>query len=191
MTKRTQYNYQEIINSKQFEDIVRIAAKTVDVPKWIDDSMPPQSGFLQIDFNHPDNERWKKAVEPPPFFTDLLEPSPSTKLFDQVLWEALKEGHGDEDKVWELFKQYLVGVCEGISTLLTGIDVRNGGRKGEEISHGSFEEKGKKWQAYQEYVDAQHKKYPKLSYNALVSDAVHHFNVSESTIKRHVKNPKR
>ncbi len=183
-------NYQEIINSKQFEDVVRIAAKTVDVQKWIELSMPPQFGFLQLDWNHSDNAKWKKlGDQSPPIFEELFGAGSKARLLDDILWEALKEGNGDADKVWTCFKENLIGYFEGLSTIDTGISVRIGGKKGHEGKYGTAEQKCQHWQEWQDYIDSEHKLHPNFNFAMLQAHAAEHFRVSKKTIWRHVRNP--
>lgn len=189
--RASELNYQAIIESKEFEDAVRVAVKIIDVQKQIDLSMPSQFGIVQVDFIHADNVRWRKAVAPPPFFAGFFGPSASSKLLDVVLWEALKEGKGDADKVWELFKEYLIAFSEGVSTVETGIRVRIGGRKGHESEHGTEEEKRKRWDEYQTFVNLTHSRFPQFNFSMLLIHTANHFSVSTKTIKRHVKNPLR
>jgi len=184
-------SYQEIINSKLFEDVVRVAAKTVNVQEWIELSMPPQSGFIQLDWNHPDNAKWKEQISPPRFFEALWEAEPNARFFDTILWEALKEGNGDADKVWSSFKENLIGYVEELSTVETGIRVRIGGKKGHEGKYGTTEKKQRRWQDYQDYVDSENKRHPNFNFAMLLADAAKHFQVSRKTIWRHVRNPLR
>jgi hypothetical protein len=72
-----------------------------------------------------------------------------------------------------------------------GAKIRDKGREGHEIAHGTEEEKLQRWGEYQIEVDRLHELRPTRSYEDMVTRAAEKFGVSITTIKRHTDNPRK
>jgi hypothetical protein len=70
----------------------------------------------------------------------------------------------------------------------TGHRILSGAQKGAATRWG--EKSKERWGEYQRYLDARHRRYPLLTFNALTADAARHFKVSQKTIKRRCTNPR-
>jgi hypothetical protein len=67
----------------------------------------------------------------------------------------------------------------------------NDSRRGQEKAWGDAKKKTERWSEWQTFVEAEHKKHPYLTWNALSKCAADHFKVTQRIIKKRVKNPKK
>jgi hypothetical protein len=72
-----------------------------------------------------------------------------------------------------------------------GAKIRDKGRGGHELAHGTAGEKLQRWGEYQIEVDRLHELRPTRSYEDMVTRAAEKFGVSITTIKRHTDNPRK
>lgn len=64
-------------------------------------------------------------------------------------------------------------------------------RKGHEIVHGTKEQKQRRWDEYQDAVNALHAANPRLTYEELAKRTAKDKGVNPKTIKRHTTNPRK
>jgi hypothetical protein len=69
-------------------------------------------------------------------------------------------------------------------TALRGEKVKGGAVAGHEAVHGTRAEKQKRWDSYQDHVDAKHAENAHRSYEDITKSAAEHFGVNHKTIKR-------